>query len=84
MRVSLILLLVGMILGVLLTRCHASDLDPKSTICAPLNQIARSCLTVRSYVKLHGKIEAERRARLCGATDADIAQAAQCLDGEEK
>lgn len=78
-----ILALVLCLLGGPARGAELGDDPPKPEFCHALDRMPRSCVTARQYVKMYGRVEAERRARLCGATDADIAQAAQCF-GEDR
>jgi hypothetical protein len=70
-------------LGVMLSTCGAAELIPdapkKPRFCYVFMAMERTCTAARIVVKMYGKSEAERRARACGATDTDIAQASQCL-----
>jgi hypothetical protein len=57
---------------------HSADAAPPR-YCAVFHMLDRSCTAARLVVKMYGKVEAERRARVCGATDSDISQAQKCL-----
>lgn len=62
---------------------HAADLDVAWRLpnyCDGLKLMERSCTSVKTMAKVYGRSTAERRARACGATDADIAEAAKCFD----
>jgi hypothetical protein len=89
MKYVTIIFLVGLLLGVMLGRSHAwccaqptASEPAKTSMCLAFKLMDKTCVSARMYVKMYGRAEAERRARLCGATDADIAQAATCLHGD--
>lgn len=83
MKYVTIIFLVGLLLGVMLGRSHAYPTSgAKTSMCLAFKLMDKTCVSARMYVKMYGRAEAERRARLCGATDADIAQAATCLHGD--
>lgn len=46
--------------------------------CDAFKLLERSCASVRLMEKMYGRAGAENRARKCGATDADIAEANAC------
>lgn len=48
------------------------------TYCDVFKSLERSCKSVWAMEKLYGRAGAERRARKCGASDADIAEAQAC------
>lgn len=48
--------------------------------CDALKLMDRSCTSVKAVAKVYGRAGAERRARACGASDSDIAQADACFD----
>lgn len=59
-------------------KARASDLP---RYCKVFTLLERSCGAARLVVKMYGEQEAERRARICGATDTDIEQARSCIKG---
>lgn len=76
-----LLALIGMIvLAMFSTKARAADLVAwrPPTYCGTMKLMERSCKSVWVIEKLYGRAEAERRARACGATDADIAEAQAC------
>lgn len=48
--------------------------------CDALKLMDRSCVSVKAVARMYGRYGAERRARACGASDADIAQANACFE----
>lgn len=48
--------------------------------CDGLKLMERSCTSVKAVARVYGRTGAERRARICGATDSDIAQANACFE----
>lgn len=51
--------------------------------CDGLKLMERSCTSVKAIAKVYGRSGAERRARVCGATDADIVEAAKCFEDKK-
>jgi hypothetical protein len=47
--------------------------------CDALKLMDRSCVSVKAVARMYGRYGAERRARACGASDSDIAQANTCF-----
>lgn len=48
--------------------------------CDGFKLLERSCTSVKAVARVYGRTGAERRARICGATDSDIAQANACFE----
>lgn len=47
--------------------------------CKAFKLMERSCFSAKAMVKLYGEREAIAKARRCGATELEIAQARECL-----
>lgn len=75
--------IIGLLLGMMTTRGHGAELVPDAPkqprFCYVFMALPRTCTAARLVVKMYGAAEAERRARICGASDEDIAQAKTCL-----